>query len=279
MRAERTTRFGFTLAELLIAVAITSLIVVMLGAMFGSLASTVGRASQRIDAFRDARAAVATIQRDLSNLVRVGPAAYFALDDRYTNDPNTTANKNRQLFALIAIKNGSLGDLCAVGYYCRWEGNRYTLRRYFRNSNELSADNAYFTNLGRAWPPWNFISNGAGNYMRSDKLYQPSDVDAPSSDPPSFKDETLAAYVWNLQIKAYKSDGKIDTAYPLIMDPSLPTALPAAIEISFKTISPEAAKTIMAISSNPNDWMDETSSAYIRLIKPHAYEFRTRVNF
>jgi type II secretory pathway pseudopilin PulG len=273
------SRRAFTLAELLIAVAITSFIVVMLGTVFGSLANTSGRANQRIDAFRDARAAMQMIQRDLANLVHASPTAYLAIDDRYA-DPNTATTKNRQIYGLIATKNKSLGDLCAVGYYCRWEGNRYTLRRYFRNSDELSADAAYFASSGRSVPPWNLIANGAGTYMRSDKLYQPSDTDALTANPPTFKDETLASNVWDLQITAYKSDGTVDTTSPLIMDPASPTTvLPAAIDISFRTMSPQASKTVMTVSSNPNDWMDDTASNYIRLIKPHAYEFHTRINF
>ncbi|MEY2539815.1 MAG: hypothetical protein QOG67_3555 [Verrucomicrobiota bacterium] len=265
---------GFTLAELLIAVAITSLIVVMLGTMFGSLANMSGRVNQRIDAFRDARSAIEMIERDLSHLVHIGPAAYLALDDRYS-DPNTATLKNRQIYGLIAAKNAALGDLCAVGYYCRWEGNRYTLRRYFRDSNELNANSAYFSDAGRAIPTWNFIGNGAGTYMRSDKLYLPADTDDLKNN--SFKDEVLAAYVWNFQATPYKTDGTVDT-YPLILDPSSSVKLPAAIEISFNMISPQAAQPIMTISTNPSDWMDETSTNYKRLIKSHVYQFRSRIN-
>src|SRR5436189_4184743 len=60
---------GFTLAELLIATAISVVIVVMLGWMLSSLMSSATHATQRVDAFRDARAALQMIERDLSNLV------------------------------------------------------------------------------------------------------------------------------------------------------------------------------------------------------------------
>src|SRR5436305_817476 len=61
---------GFTLVELLIAAAITVIIVVLLGLMLSSLMSSAARASQRVDAFRDARAALQMMERDLSNVVR-----------------------------------------------------------------------------------------------------------------------------------------------------------------------------------------------------------------
>src|SRR5438128_12296503 len=82
---------AFTLVELLIATGITVLIVVMLGWMLGSLMSSATHATQRVDAFRDARAALQVMERDLRNLVRTQwttptqpqtlPTAYFALDN------------------------------------------------------------------------------------------------------------------------------------------------------------------------------------------------------
>src|SRR4029077_6594974 len=69
-RAIALSEGGFTLVELLIAAVITVVIVVMLGLMLGSLMSSASHASQRIDAFRDARAALQMMERDLSNLVR-----------------------------------------------------------------------------------------------------------------------------------------------------------------------------------------------------------------
>src|SRR5436309_5179617 len=68
-RAIALSEGGFTLAELLIATGITAIIVVLFGAMLGSLLNTASRANQRIDAFREARAALQMIERDFSNLV------------------------------------------------------------------------------------------------------------------------------------------------------------------------------------------------------------------
>src|SRR5437870_5573426 len=98
---------GFTLAELLIATGITAAMVLMLGWMLGSLMSSASHTTARVDAFRDARAALQMIERDLRNLVRTQwnpdpftnptptatpqaitkAAAYFALD-KVWQDPN-----------------------------------------------------------------------------------------------------------------------------------------------------------------------------------------------
>lgn len=260
MAFRRNSRFGFTIVELLVAATITVVIVVMLGTMFGSMMKTSMRANQRVDAFRDARAALQMMERDLRNLVRAQPSAYFAMTDVYT-DPNTSTAKNRQLYALCALKNqpagvaaNAAGDLCAVGYYCSWDTDRYTLRRYFRDSASTFAA---------------FQKNLPGVYFAPAGLYKPTSAD-----------DLLATNVWNLQITAYKADGTVDSTYPLVIDPAAPTViLPAAIEISFNAMSPEAARTIRSVSTSPDDWMDPAKSNNQRLVAPNAYEFRTRINF
>jgi type II secretory pathway pseudopilin PulG len=277
---------GFTLVELLIATGITVAMVFMLGLMLTSLMSSASQATQRVDAFRAARAAMQMIERDLRNLVRnqwspdpfaspapspcrpsavatnrvTLPAAYFVLKNIYS-DP---ATGNQQLYALVADRTtGSSGDVCAVGYYCRWDDqlHAYTLRRFFRDSAATLA-----------------AMQGAGNYYVADSVLY--DLNAPGA-----KNDVLAAYVWNFQVAIYDAAGTRYTTYPCVCDQaaatpngSAPTMLPAAIEISFNAMSPQAARTVMSVSSSPNDWMDTTTQNYQRLIAPHAYQFRARIN-
>ena len=264
---------AFTLVELLIATGITVAMVLMLGLMLGSLMGSASHTTARVDAFRDARAALQMIERDLRNLVRgqwspdpftnptpapcnpsgvatgvTLPAAYFALKDIYA-DPATVGNHN-QLYALVAAKTtGSSGDVCAVGYYCRWDDqlHSYSLRRFFRNSASTFA-----------------AMQGAGSYAGDSVLYTPGATDA-----------VLAAYVWNLKLTPYDAAGN-PAAYPCVCDQSAAAArmLPAAIEISFNAMSPQAARTVMSVTSDPNVWMNMDPN----LVKPHAYEFRSRIN-
>jgi len=277
------SRAAFTLAELLIATGITAALVLMLGWMSGTLMRTASHTNARVDAFRDARAALQLIERDLRNLVRnqwnpdpfsnqilapcttslisttavTLPAAYFALDSSLYPDPATMGTPNQQLYALTADRtSSSSGDVCAVGYYCRWDDqlHAYSLRRFFRNSTDtlIALQGA----------------RGVG-YAGDSVLYAPS-----ANDP------VLAAYVWNLQITLYDANGTQYATYPCVCDGSAtsPRQLPAAIEISFNAMSPQAARTVMSVSSAPNDWMDPTTQNYQRLILPHVYQFRSRIN-
>jgi type II secretory pathway pseudopilin PulG len=273
-----TGEAGFTLVELLIATAITVAMVLMLGLMLGSLMGSASHATQRVDAFRDARAALQMIERDLRNLVRTQwnpdpftnpppastqpvtkPAAYFAVDKVWQdpNDPYTADETipNHQLFGLIADQaTPSSGDVCAVGYYCHWDNqlHAYSLRRFFRNAADTLV----------------LIQGGGGGYLSASHLYTPS-----PSNPP---DPVLAAYVWNFKITMYDASGTVINTYPYICDPSptTPKALPAAIEISFNAMSPQAARTVMSVTSDPGLWMNMDPN----LVKPHAYEFRSRIN-
>jgi type II secretory pathway pseudopilin PulG len=276
---------GFTLVELLIATGITVAIVLMLGWMLSSLMSTASHATQRVDAFRDARAALQVMQRDLRNLVRTQwnpdpftnpppattlpvtrPAAYFALDKRWqdvANDPYSdpaNGNPNRQMFGLIATKSSAPGDMCAVGYYCRWDTqlHAYTLRRFFRPaaSPGTCPPNS---------PSTLDVFKSVASYASDSDLYTPSACD-----------EVLAAYVWNLNITMSDAAGNVINTYPYICDPNAttPNPLPAAIEISFNAMSPQAARTVMSVSSDPSVWMNMDAN----LVRPHHYEFRSRIN-
>jgi hypothetical protein len=250
--------------------------------MLGALMGTASHANARVDAFRDARAAMQMIERDLRNLIRTQwnpdpftspapspcaasgltttavtlPAAYFSLNNLYTADP---ATGNQQLYAIVADReNPSSGDVCAVGYYCRWDNqtHAYSLRRYFRRFS--------LTDM-QGW---------GATYAPESLLYSPSDSDA-----------VLAAYVWNLQIALYDAAGNRYSTYPCVCErpAATPTMLPAAIEISFYAMSPQAARTVMSVSSDPILWMSFNASptpplAYTNLIAPHVYQFRSRIN-
>ncbi len=276
MRGPSTKDNAFTLVELLIAMAITMLIVVLLGTMFTSLASTAARANQRTDAFREARAALQMMSRDFANLVRTewDPDPFGAGPPASAPQPRTRAvaylavksisnpgSYNQELFGLIAMKNSGAGDLCSIGYYSSWDGKAYSLRRFFHNSTAT-----YNTIAGQA------------TYASETALYTPFAAGAAGTNP----DDLLAQYVWNLKVTAYDSAGTA-LSYPYVCDTSAtaPVKPPAVIDISFNAISQQAARTVMSVTTDPTEWDPSKgniqNSIYQRLIKPHVYQFHTRV--
>jgi type II secretory pathway pseudopilin PulG len=280
MKEQPISERAFTLAELLVAVGITVLIVVMLGIMFGSMINTASRTNHRIDAFRDARAAFQIMRRDFEGLVKVQPAVYFSLD------PDGGGTDMREVCGLVSAKNqpptGSPGDVCAVRYYAEWESaaRRYTLHRYFKDSSQTY--NTFKANL----------SNQVLGYTSGTSMYYDG-VGA---------DDAVATCAWDLQVVAYDNAGNVinsvndvyghPTTGPYTCDPTGSTnALPQSIELSFKAMGADAARTIIAATSGRSDgynvWgvVDNASPAsgdltlYDNLIKPYAYDFRTRIYF
>ena len=107
------------------------------------------------------------------------------------------------------------------------------------------------------------------SYAADSDLYDLNAADA--------RNDVLAAYVWDFKVAIYDASGNLQTTYPCVCDQSAttPTMLPAAIEISFNAMSPQAARTVMSVSSSPADWMNMN----VNLVNPHTYQFRTRINF
>ncbi len=113
-------------------------------------------------------------------------------------------------------------------------------------------------------------------------------------------DEAVASCAWNLQVIAYDAAGNIinstndinnhPTSGPYTCDPNGSTAaLPEAIEISFRVISngprarwPQPRQDETMAMKYGRSWTTRSASGdktlYDNLIKPHVYDFRTRIH-
>src|SRR5205823_59224 len=87
---------------------------------------------QRIDSFRDARAALQIINRDLSRANVNGDAQMLTL-----SNVDATGAFAKEAFAVTPIANDGKSDLCAVGFYCVWNATSktYSLKRLFWDSD------------------------------------------------------------------------------------------------------------------------------------------------
>lgn len=145
---------GFTLLELLVAITVLSLLLVILLGMVEASTQLWRANENRVDAYREARAAINRIANDLSSIYASKNEKHF-LTHEDSDSPKITAatppeHMEGRLFFLTALptdaqedgKNKS--DLCAVGYFLGYDKtsligkgtDSYNLYRYFRSSDD-----------------------------------------------------------------------------------------------------------------------------------------------
>jgi len=137
---------AFSLLEILVAVSVLSiLLVILLNIVQG--ATNLWRTSEnKVEAYREARAALQVISSDLKNILPSTNADFFRTN--LTNTPNLG------FLATLPISSqniDSLSDVCTVGYFLAYDNKSpvagtsgrqsYNLYRYFLESNKT------FTNL------------------------------------------------------------------------------------------------------------------------------------
>lgn len=286
----RAREGGFTLVEVLTAATVALILVVAVLRIFTSLTTSTSQSDQRTDAYREARAALAIIQRDLAGLVvatNAGP--YLALCDRSRGYPGpTNGDRGGEEIHFFASRRSSssatgtgptptpgpdLGDVVALSYYTAWDASKgaFELRRAIRKPGDTftALKNSYATSRN---------NNETPILAHVEDLYVPDKT----------KDDILAAYVWDLRVRVLGSNGDeikdnaTNLPYPLVWDDkNAKSASPVTIEISFKTISPTLGTRLKAIGLTPGEWMDARSAnppsggKYERFLKPAVYEFRT----
>lgn len=268
MAADAKSRCGFTLIEILISTAIVVFLVAILAQILSATQGIWRNSEARTDPFRDARAAMELMSRELAVVVTHDKAPVLALENVYSQSGDADGPvHNQQAYALVPKRNVDTNnpavnssDLCAVGFYCTWDNSRhaYVLRRHF------FASDATFTRLQGAGLP------GGPGPINPATVYAPS---SPAVLPA--QDEDVAAYVWDLKIVPYEfSAGALaPRTYPVTYN----STLPQFIEISFKAMSPQAARQLTTQGIGTGVWFDSASPVYRNQILPHMHQFSTRI--
>jgi type II secretory pathway pseudopilin PulG len=253
---------AFTLVEILIATGIVVFMVAMLSQILSATQGMWRKSEARTDPFRDARAAIELMSRELALAVPNDKAPVLALENIYSqaNDQDG-ASHNQQIYALMPLRNVDTtnpainsSDLCAVGYYCTWDSTKhaYILRRHF------FASDATFARLQAAGLP--------GAPAPASSVYAPA---SPAVLPA--QDEDVAAYVWDLKVVPYELIGgalAANNTYPITYNSSLPQF----IEISFKAMSPQAARQLAAQGVGTGFWFGSQNQ-----ILQSMQEFKTQI--
>lgn len=235
---------AFTLIELLISMAILALLMALLFQIFELAMRTWQSAEQRTESFREARAALHIISRDLRNTLRGNDKVTSLILDDLSPNP---VQPNEEVYALTTVKrNSGQSDVCAVGFYCYWDENvgAFNLKRYFLNSDDT------FKNLG-----------GGKTLFKPFPAARDTETDS-----------TLAAFVWDFRVTGIETNGNIRT-YPF----EAKADLPAYLQIEFKALNTQASRRIKAQGIEPSGWFSSGSELYKNSIRPYVQQFTTRI--
>ena len=230
---------SFTLVEILVAISITVLIVTLLASVFTAASKQWQASDQRIDSFRDARAALQVITHDLNRADTNGDAQMLTF-----SDIDATGNYAKEVFAVTPIPNGGKSDLCTVGFYCTWDdtSKTYTLKRLFRDSD------ATVTSLAKASPDFTALF-----------------TKTPSNE------EDLASCAWDLRFTP-------GTQYDPETPTANPSTKWHWLEVRFKSMSLASARKLRNMGVSKTTWDNPADPTYKTAILPYEQQFVTRVN-
>ena len=157
--AQSDRKKAFTLVELLVSMSILALLLVLLLSIVNGATKLWRDNENRVDAYREARAALNVIASDLSSIY-ISPNStdlatpnlklFYTQKDNTPVTPVSITGMDGRLFFLTATPTGAQeqlankSDLCTVGYFLGFDKTSltgkgvesYNLYRYFRSSND-----------------------------------------------------------------------------------------------------------------------------------------------
>jgi prepilin-type N-terminal cleavage/methylation domain-containing protein len=235
---------AFTIVELLVALAITSLLVVLLVNVVTAALNVWQQGRNQIDTFANARQTLGRIADEIKGAVAAPNRIEFsenllALQGNGTTNAGTSEN----VFFVAPYPNSGAGDLCVIAY--RHNGDTHELQRAFIDSQSAwSAGSSRYQSSGYANYTWRTIATGVLEFEI--QSYSQQDLDTASPAPPS----------WN----------------SITGSPAEPTMLgnaPRRIVIRVKVVDDRTETKLVGLSAG--------NATYDRLITRAAREFTTDV--
>jgi len=120
---------AFTLVELLVALAITSVLVVLLASVVNATLSAWQQGRNRLDTFSNARQLIGRMQDEISAAVAGKDRMEFVENNSALSITNP---KSENVFFVAPYPNSAAGDLCVIMY--RHNTNTHQLERRFKDS-------------------------------------------------------------------------------------------------------------------------------------------------
>jgi type II secretory pathway pseudopilin PulG len=184
----KRSSFAFTLVELLVAMAITSLLILLLGGVVSGALNVWQQGRNRLDTFANARFILGRIGDEISGAAaQQGRVQFVENNSIYTPAPVSGTSEN--IFFVVPYPNDAAGDLCVIAY--RHDPTSFHLDRAFKDSQAGWAPNAALryraAGYSFAATDWRTIANGVlefeiQSYSQADCDTTPRPAPTPSWD-------------------------------------------------------------------------------------------------
>jgi GxxExxY protein len=222
---------AFTMLELLVSMAVLSLLVVLLLSMVDNATKMWRQSENRVDAYREARAALNLMASDLASIYASTNTNFFrtnaagiTLAPTNVSTASSGGNGTDAIFFITALppkaqdSASNKSDLCEVGYYLAWS-----------STSVLASDKNRSQNLHRFFRSSDTTFEGLKDNA---ELFQ--------SDVPVGGEEVLAKNITGFNVTAYSKDP--DNPGALKKFDQTKTPSPDVLEITLSAISNDAAK-------------------------------------
>ena len=239
-------RLAFTLLELLVAVSVLSILLVILLQIVQSATSLWRGAENKIEAYREARAALQVVYSDLKNILPSTNPDFFRTN--LTNSPNIG------LLSLMPLSaqdtRASKSDICSIGYFLA-----------YNNKSPVAGDNGRQSyNLYRC-------------FLESNETFEKLKNNAPdvlNLDPARF--EILARNVIVFKATCFTTNGNGFINWT----PSETDSMPDLVEIKITSVNNERTMRFGARNSQ-SEWLDFTKNTNSPDYLKNTKTFSTRV--
>jgi len=256
---------AFTILELLVAMTLMSILLVLLLNMVDGATKLWRESENRVDSYREARAALGIMSRDLQNALAgrtnsgqflLNAPAFARLSSVGTLVQDT--NQGAALFFLAALpakaqdSASNKSDVCQVGYFLA-----------FGQSSSASNSPVNTLNIYRyilsSDPTFPFLTNSS-----------PFPNNLIPTDP---RVELLARNVTRFTVSAYSLTNNTLAAFSA----STNTPLPDLVEISVSAVNQDASKKLGTTLADFSAWTATNNARYANIITPVEQTFTTRI--
>ena len=249
-------RSAFTMLELLVAMTLMAILLALLLNMVDGATKLWRVNENRVDSYREARAALGVMTRDLQNaLTAPSNGGQFLLNAAVmTNLPaSAVKNSNSAVFFLAALplkaqEASNKSDVCQVGYYLAFDRTAASTNKSLNLYRYFTGSDATFTNL-----------------IANTPFQNPRPTIGPAGD------ELLARNITGFRIAAWSLSANNTLGN---FTASVATPLPDIVEIEISAINQDAAKKL---DNTLSAWTSTNSALFSNVISPVMQTFTTRI--